>query len=219
MMARMGVRNSASSALRYGRPRLHRPAASIVDLGTGDVKRPRHGAHREPSGGIAPGQQGRCPFSGASDVARLFQDLVLHRLASSSRSRSRTRFSRSRTLDVPTTSSSAWTAACPPSSIRRFQAKSCDGETPACRATKDMLIPGCIASSTRRTFSAVDHRRRRCTEVITSTRENGPSGAFDIVVLIGGCLCLIGYTTWLLKNGVRSSPILFQPFIPCASSG
>ena len=55
--------------------------------------------------------------------------------------------------------------------------------------------------STSRTFSAVDHRRRRCTEVITSTRENGPSGAFDLVVLIGGCLCLIGYATWPVKTG------------------
>jgi len=122
-------------------------------------------------------------------------------LRPSRHSRSRTRFSRSRTLDVPTTSSSAWTGPCPPSSIRRFQAKSCDGETPACRATKDTLIPGCIASSTRRTFSAVDHRRRRCTEVITSTREYGPSGAFDVVVLIGGCLCLIGYAPGRSKRG------------------
>ncbi|NDV88884.1 hypothetical protein GTW51_19545, partial [Aurantimonas aggregata] len=39
------------------------------------------------------------------------------------------------------------------------------------------------------------------TEVITSTRENGPSGAFDIVVLIGGCLCLIGYATCSVKTG------------------
>ena len=122
-------------------------------------------------------------------------------LRPSRHSRSRTRFSRSRTLDVPTTSSSAWTGPCPPSSIRRFQAKSCDGETPACRATEDTLIPGCIASPTRRTFSAVDHRRRRCTEVITSTRENGPSGAFDTVVLIGGCLCLIGCAPWPVKTG------------------
>ena len=141
MMARMGVRNSASSALRYGRPRLHRPAASIVDLGTGDVKRPRHGAHREPSAGIAPGQQGRCPFSGASDVARLFQDLVLHRLAT----------------ELPLKVADPLFQIADPrladgiflgldggmSAFQHpvFQAQSCDGETPARRATKDTLIP------------------------------------------------------------------------------
>lgn len=38
-------------------------------------------------------------------------------------------------------------------SMRRFQAKSCEGEMPAWRATNDTLIPGCIAFSTRRTFS------------------------------------------------------------------
>ena len=62
-------------------------------------------------------------------------------------------------------------------------------------------MPGCIASSTRRTFSAVDQRRRRCTEVITSTREIGPSDAFDIVILIGECLCLIGYAACPVKTG------------------
>ena len=36
---------------------------------------------------------------------------------------------------------------------------------------------------------------------VTSTRENGPAGAFDIVVLIGGCLCLIGYATWPVETG------------------
>lgn len=45
-------------------------------------------------------------------------------------------------------------------------------------------MPGCIASSTRRTFSAVDQRLRRCTEVMTSTREYEPPESFDIVVLV-----------------------------------
>jgi hypothetical protein len=48
------------------------------------------------------------------------------------------------------------------------------GATPARRATNDTDIPGCIVSSTSRIFSALDHRRRRCTEVITSTRGGGP---------------------------------------------
>ena len=87
-------------------------------------------------------------------------------LRPSRRSRSRTRFSSSRTREVPTTSSSACTAACPPSIMRRFQANNCEGAMPARRATKDTLMPGCMASSTSRTFSAADHRRRRCTEVM-----------------------------------------------------
>ena len=34
----------------------------------------------------------------------------------------------------------------------------------------------------------------------------GPSGAFDIVVLIGGCLCLIGYATWPVKTECAPVP-------------
>ena len=64
---------------------------------------------------------------------------------------------------------------------------------PARRATKDTLMPGCMASSTSRTFSAADHRRRRCTEVMTSTREIGSSERVVIVVIIGLRLCLISY--------------------------
>lgn len=37
-------------------------------------------------------------------------------------------------------------------------------------------MPGCMASSTSRIFSATDQRRRRCTEVITSTRRKMSSG-------------------------------------------
>jgi hypothetical protein len=38
-------------------------------------------------------------------------------------------------------------------------------------------LPGRYVSSTIRTFSSVDQRRRRCTDVITSTRSvrGGPS--------------------------------------------
>jgi hypothetical protein len=41
-------------------------------------------------------------------------------------------------------------------------------------------MPGCMASSTSRTFSATDQRRRRCTEVMTSTRRNGSSELLDL---------------------------------------
>lgn len=67
-------------------------------------------------------------------------------------------------------------------------------------------MPGCIASSTGWTFSAVDHRRRRCTEVITSTHETEFSRAFDLVVLIGECLCLVRYATCPVETG--RAPIL-----------
>src|SRR4051794_30419294 len=76
--------------------------------------------------------------------------------------------------------------------MRRFQANNCEGAMPARRATKDTLMPGCMASSTSRTFSAADHRRRRCTEVMTSTREIGSSERVVIVVIILR-LCLISY--------------------------
>jgi Opacity protein and related surface antigens len=62
-------------------------------------------------------------------------------------------------------------------------------------------MPGCMASSTRRTFSAVVQRRRRCTEVITSTRGEGENGSEVIVIIIGVCLCLIGYAACPVKTG------------------
>lgn len=68
-------------------------------------------------------------------------------------------------------------------------------------------MPGCMASSTNRTFSATDQRRRRCTEVMTSTRRNGSSGLLDIVVLIGACLRLIGYAACPVKMGCAPKPI------------
>ncbi|WP_202814998.1 AraC family ligand binding domain-containing protein [Aureimonas ureilytica] len=40
---------------------------------------------------------------------------------------------------------------------------------------------------------------------MTSTRETGPSDAFDIVVLIGECLCLVGYATCPVKKGCAPS--------------
>lgn len=40
---------------------------------------------------------------------------------------------------------------------------------PAARATSEATTPGSIASATIRSFSARDQRRRRCTDVITST--------------------------------------------------
>lgn len=67
---------------------------------------------------------------------------------------------------------------------------------------RNRLIAGCIASSTSLSLSAVDHRRR--TEVITSILANGPPPAFDIVVLIGGCLCPIGSATRPAKTGCAS---------------
>src|SRR5262252_774951 len=40
---------------------------------------------------------------------------------------------------------------------------------PAARATSEATAPGSRAAATIRSFSARDHRRRRCTDVITST--------------------------------------------------
>jgi hypothetical protein len=40
---------------------------------------------------------------------------------------------------------------------------------PASRATSEATAPGSSAAATIRSFSARDHRRRRCTDVITST--------------------------------------------------
>src|SRR5204863_10002034 len=94
--------------------------------------------------------------------------------------------------------------------MRRFQANNCEGAMPARRATKDTLMPGCMASSTSRTFSAADHRRRRCTDVMTSNREIGPSESVVIVVIIGLRLCLISYAECPVEKG-GSSPPLFEP--------
>src|SRR3954454_16962673 len=158
--------------------------APFDQIGAGDAQRTGHGLHREPSSRSLQDTCGKVGFfRRATSMAslRISFSIVLR---PSKRSRSRTRFSSSRTRDVPTTSSSACTAACPPSIMRRFQANNCEGAMPARRATKDTLMPGCMASSTSRTFSAADHRRRRCTEVMTSTREIGSSERVVIVVII-----------------------------------
>jgi hypothetical protein len=42
---------------------------------------------------------------------------------------------------------------------------------PAWRATSEATAPGSSAAATIRSFAARDHRRRRCTDVITSTRD------------------------------------------------
>jgi hypothetical protein len=49
-------------------------------------------------------------------------------------------------------------------------------------------------------FSAVGQRRRRCTEVITSTRGAGAFGSEGIVVIIGVCLALSSYATCPVKT-------------------
>lgn len=68
-------------------------------------------------------------------------------------------------------------------------------------------MPGCIASSTSWTLSAVDQRRRRCTKMMTSNREIGPSVAFDVVILIGESLCLISHAACPVKLGCARPPV------------
>lgn len=51
---------------------------------------------------------------------------------------------------------------------------------------------------------------QRGTDVMTSTRENGPLGDFDIGVLISECLCLIRNATGPI-NGVRSTSVSLAP--------
>src|SRR3954452_6234268 len=178
--------------------------APFDQIGAGDAQRTGHGLHREPSSRSLQDTCGKVGFFWrATSMAslRISFSIVLR---PSKRSRSRTRFSSSRMRDVPTTSSSACTAACPPSIMRRFQANNCEGAMPARRATKDTLMPGCMASSTSRTFSAADHRRRRCTEVMTSTREIGSSERVVIGVIIGLRLCLISYAGCPVEKGGSS---------------
>src|SRR5215204_3203807 len=79
---------------------------------------------------------------------------------------------------------------------------------PARRATDETDMPGCMVSSTKRTFSAVVQRRRRCTEVMTSTRGGGAAGSDDIVVPIGVCLCLIELCRLSGQNRVRSTGLI-----------
>ena len=75
--------------------------------------------------------------------------------------------------------------------------------------------PGCMASSTSRSFSAADHRRRRCTDVITSTRGPGVSEFVVIVVFIGVRLCLIELCqTVRSKQGAVRCPSNFSRGVP-----
>jgi hypothetical protein len=60
-----------------------------------------------------------------------------------------------------------------------------------------------MASSTRRTFSAVDQRRRRCTDLMTSTRGDGVIGSDDIALPIGSRLCLRELRRLSGQNGVQ----------------
>ena len=50
-------------------------------MGASDVQRSRHGTHLEPSVGSLQDSKGNVRFFWAGDVERLFEDLVLHRLA------------------------------------------------------------------------------------------------------------------------------------------
>src|SRR5215213_204906 len=185
-----------------------RPGWALNQVGAGDAQCLGNSLH-----GVSPSRllheaSGKIGFfarARSSASLRISASMVLR---PSKRSRSRTRFSSSRILLVPTTSSSAWTAWRPPSSIRRFQAKSWLGAMPARRATNETDMPSCMVSSTKRTFSAVDQRRRRCTDVMTSTRGGGANGSDDIVVFIGGCLCLIELCHLSGQNGVRSSRLV-----------
>jgi hypothetical protein len=62
------------------------------------------------------------------------------------------RLSSSRSRPAATTSSSAWIAALPPSLMQRLHPNSRLGETPCRRATAETVIPGCMVSSTSRSF-------------------------------------------------------------------
>jgi len=124
------------------------------------------------------------PTSVVGAKRRAFRVSTSRVLRPSRRSSARMRSSSWRTLAAPITSSSTRTASRPPSAIRRLQLNSRLGERPCLRATNETDMPGCSVSSTSRIFSATDHRRRRCTEVITSTRWTSS----DIAVCLGSCL-------------------------------
>jgi hypothetical protein len=79
------------------------------------------------------------------------------------------------------------------------------GAAPARRATYEADIPGCIVSSTSRTFSAAGQPRRRCTDVITSTRDARTLASEAMAVVIGVCLCLIALRSLSGRNRVQST--------------
>jgi hypothetical protein len=88
---------------------------------------------------------------------------------------------------------------------------SCLACIPASRATSEATTPGSSAAAMIRSFSARDHRRRRCTEVITST---GPLGS-----RVGSTLSMTGplhfplLPNWrgaaISEGHIRTSAVIF----------
>ncbi len=91
-----------------------RPGWALNQVGARDAERVgiAFKGNRPPD---APRGERQDRFFCPREIERLFEDSASMVLRPSRRSRSLTRFSSSRTLLVPTTSSSAWTAWCPPS--------------------------------------------------------------------------------------------------------
>jgi hypothetical protein len=76
------------------------------------------------------------------------------------------------------------------SAIRCLHLNSRFGQMPCLWATNETDMPGSSVSSTSRIFSATDRRRRRCTDVITSTRwpsSRVPPGRQGVLVSRPGC--------------------------------
>src|ERR1044071_6992239 len=150
------------------------PLASRLhgQIGAGDALSIGDGLHGVPSRAGEGDRNSRffgCARSSASrriSLSRVFLP--------SSRCSSRTWYCRARYSEVGTTSSPAPTANSAPSAYSRRQVKSWFGATPCCRATSDTDIPGAKVSCTIRAFSSADQRRRRCTDVMTSTRSIFP---------------------------------------------
>jgi len=112
---------------------------------------------------------------------------------SAMRASSRMRSSICRTARLLVTSSSSDTATAPPSSIRRRQRYNRFGATPFRRATTEMLVPSSRVSSTIRSFSLADQRRRRPPSAMISIS--------DISTCSGICLSLHGYAQVSARNG------------------
>ncbi len=81
--------------LAIGPTRRRGPAASLVDVGTSDVQRPCHRAHREPSVGSLQDSNGDVRFFGRATSSASLRISFSIALRPRSRSRSRTCFSRS----------------------------------------------------------------------------------------------------------------------------
>src|SRR5215468_2834731 len=76
---------------------------------------------------------------------------------------------------------------------------------PAARATSDATAPGSSVAATIRSFSARDHRRRRCTDVITSTE------CLVIVLVLGLALGLAA--------NAQPRKTAFTGGLPCHDAG